>query len=544
MNQEWRDNGRPDDSRATLIRADSLEGERRQYRSWSLPPDLLADAIRRLRASVLIYALGFFLAGLLPALLFAEIRGIMFASPSLWFPPVLSIAGALGVAALVSNNRIPDRTKLHIGLGFEILGSLGIASAEYHYIQAPIMGVSGVAGFGLSWVVTWVLLFSVLVPTPPLVAALAAGASVAMVPLTYATGVALGHNVRLSPPVFFFSLVFPYIVVEIMAWTASRVVYGLGSAVRRARELGSYRLERRLGVGGMGEVWLARHRMLARPAAIKVIRAEFLGGADGRGREMAQRFEREAQATALLRSPHTVEVYDFGTAADGSFYYVMELLDGFDLDQLIARFGPVPPERAVYLLRQVCASLAEAHDAGLIHRDIKPANLYACRYGREVDFIKVLDFGLVTGRAAGNAAHGAGTSQLAGGTPAFMSPEQVLGDEIIDARSDIYAIGCVAYWLLTGTPVFKGETPMSTMMMHVSVQPDPPSHRSGRVFPLELEAAVLACLAKEPAGRPQSVDELSNRLALVPVDRQWNRERALEWWAGASGDQLQVRRAD
>jgi serine/threonine-protein kinase len=158
--------------------------------------------------------------------------------------------------------------------------------------------------------------------------------------------------------------------------------------------------------------------------------------------------------------------------------------------------------------------------------------------------MKVLDFGLVTGRAAGNAADGAGTSQLAGGTPAFMSPEQVLGDEIIDARSDIYAIGCVAYWLLTGTPVFKGETPMSTMMMHVSVQPDPPSHRSGRVFPLELEAAVLACLAKEPAGRPQSVDELSNRLALVPVDRQWNRERALEWWAGASADLPQVRRAD
>ena len=161
-----------------------------------------------------------------------------------------------------------------------------------------------------------------------------------MVPITYGLGVALGHNVALSPPVFFFSLVFPYFVVVIMAWTASRVVYGLGTAVRRARELGSYRLERRLGIGGMGEVWLARHRMLARPAAIKLIRTEFLGGGDGRGREMAQRFEREAQATALLRSPHTVEVYDFGTAADGSFYYVMELLDGFDLDQLVTRFGP------------------------------------------------------------------------------------------------------------------------------------------------------------------------------------------------------------
>ena len=344
-----------DSSQATFIRADSLEGEGRRHRSWSLPPDLLADAVRRLRASVLIYAVAYFLAGFLPALLVPEIRRVMFGSTSLWFPPVLSIASALVVVALVSSNQLSPLVKLRIGLVFEVLGSFGIAAAEYWDVQAPIMGVAGVAGFGLSWVVTWVLLFSVVVPTPPLVTAVAAGASLSMVPLTYGLGLALGHNVALSPPVFFFSLVFPYFVVEIMAWSASRVVYGLGTAVHRARELGSYRLERRLGIGGMGEVWLARHRMLARPAAIKLIRTEFLGGGDGRGREMAQRFEREAQATALLRSPHTVEVYDFGTAADGSFYYVMELLDGFDLDQMVTRFGPLPPGRVVYLLRQVCA---------------------------------------------------------------------------------------------------------------------------------------------------------------------------------------------
>ena len=527
------------DSRSTLIRPDSPDTTTSQRaRFWTLPPDLLADAIRRLRASVLIYALAFFLAGLLPALVIPEARATMFAAPAFWIPPVLSILGALSVAALTTSPRLSDLTKLRLGLGFEILGSFGIAAAEYQGITAPIMGVFGIAGFGLSWVVTWVLLFSVLVPTPPLLAAVVAGCSVAAVPITYAVGVAMGKNLALDPFVFFFSLVFPYLVVEVMAWTASRVVYGLGSAVRRARELGSYRLERRLGYGGMGEVWLARHRMLARPAAIKLIRTDFLGGADVR--EVTERFEREAQATALLRSPHTVEVYDFGTADDGSFYYVMELLDGFDLDQLVTRFGPLPPERAIHLLRQICGSLAEAHEAGLIHRDIKPANLYVCRYGREVDFMKVLDFGLVTGKPGPNAPAGAEARPVAGGTPAFMSPEQVLGDEVIDARSDIYAIGCVAYWLLTGTAVFSGETPMSTMMMHVSVNPEPPSRRSGRAFHPQLEQMVLMCLAKEPASRPQSVDELSGRLAAVPLEHEWTRERALAWWAGISASRPQV----
>jgi serine/threonine protein kinase len=281
----------------------------------------------------------------------------------------------------------------------------------------------------------------------------------------------------------------------------------------------------------MGEVWLARHRLLARPAAIKLIRAEFLGG-NGRGKEIIQRFEREAQATALLRSPHTVEVYDFGTADDGSFYYVMELLDGFDLDQLVMRFGPLPPERAIHFLRQVCASLGEAHEAGLIHRDIKPANLYACRYGREVDFMKVLDFGLVTHTPGADARGETGPQQVAGGTPAFMSPEQVLGDEKVDARSDIYAIGCVAYWLLTGTTVFSGGTSMQTMMMQVSVKPEAPSQRSGHALPPALEEIVLACLAKEPDSRPQSVDELATRLGAVPVQRPWSRDDAIAWWAG------------
>ena len=505
-----------------------------------MPPDLLADATRRLRASVLIYALAFFLAGLAPALIFAHAREMMFSAPAFWLPPVASITAALAVAAMVTWTRLKDLTKLRIGLAFEVIGSVGITTAEYQGIVAPIMGMHGIAGFGLSWVVTWVMLFSVVVPTPPILAALVAACSVAAVPITYAAGVAAGSNVALAPEVFFFSLVFPYCVVVLMVWAASRVVYGLGTAVRKARELGSYRLERRLGQGGMGEVWRARHRMLARPAAIKLIRSEFLGPSDARRHDLIARFEREAQATALLRSPHTVAVYDFGTADDGTFYYVMELLDGFDLDELVTRFGPMPPERVVYLLRQVTESLAEAHDAGLIHRDVKPANLYACRYGREVDFIKVLDFGLVkTSEPDGPVGSSSPGRQVAGGTPAFMSPEQVLGDEAIDARSDIYAVGCVAYWLLTGQPVFSGVTPMDTMMKQVTVEPEPLARRAPQPVPAALEAIVMQCLAKESAQRPQTADALRQLLDGVPLGDPWSQARARVWGEESAGRKVQ-----
>jgi tRNA A-37 threonylcarbamoyl transferase component Bud32 len=502
--------------------------------AWTLPPDLQAEALRRLRVVALLYAAAYFLAGPLTSLLSERSRAIYFSLPELWVPAACSIVGGLVMAGMTGVSSISTRVRTLAGLAFEVLGSIGIAAAEYHHISSPIVyGQYGAGGFGLSWVAVWVMLFSVAVPAPTRVAVSVATVSLATVPLSYAVNTHFGMNVPLRGEQFFFNLVFPYFVVLLMAYGGVRVVSRLGAAVREARELGSYRLVERLGRGGMGEVWRAEHRLLARPAAIKLIRPEVLGANDLEARRLlVRRFEREAQATAMMRSMHTIALYDFGVADDGTFYHVMELLGGYDLHALVTRFGPVPAERAVHLLRQVCDSLGEAHEAGLIHRDVKPANIYACRYGREVDVVKVLDFGLVKHTQAPEpGAELVTAGQLAGGTPAFMAPEQALGEDRVDARSDLYAVGCVAYWLLTGTLVFEGATPLETIVMHVHAQPDLPSRRTDLPIPPELEALVLTCLAKDPADRPATADELGSRLAAVPLERPWTTERAKDWWA-------------
>jgi serine/threonine-protein kinase len=359
---------------------------------------------------------------------------------------------------------------------------------------------------GLSWVAVWVVLFTVVVPTSPRRAVVAALASVSSVPVLI--GLIMASDItsfRVDPGEFFFGLVFPYVLVVCMAYVGARVVYHLGTEVKRARDLGSYRLEEKLGEGGMGEVWRARHRMLARPAAIKLIRPSVdWNGRAGASDEAIRRFEREAQVIAQLRSPHTVELFDFGMADDGAFYYVMELLDGLDADALLRRFGPTPPERA---------------------------NVFLCRYGEEYDFVKVLDFGIV--RAIGDAANtsaGPTRENAVQGTPAFMSPEQALGADV-DGRADIYATGCLAYWLLTGQFVFTSQTPMGMLVQHAQKPPVPPSVRTDLPIPKALEDLVLSCLAKDPANRPQSAKELSLRLADVEGANAWTQDRAREWWA-------------
>lgn len=318
----------------------------------------------------------------------------------------------------------------------------------------------------------------------------------------------------------------------IMGQAVSHVVYRLGRSVGAAREMGSYTLEKHLGSGGMGEVWQASHRMLARPAAVKLIKPQALIGMQPADIEILnRRFEHEVQATAALCSPHTVDIYDYGLAQDGTFYYVMELLDGIDMETLVKRFGPAEPARAVYYMIQACHSLHEAHTRRLIHRDIKPANLFVCRYGEDFDFVKVLDFGLVKQNSTENepdlklTVEGSVT-----GTPAYMYPEAVTGKSTIDNRSDIYSLGCVAYWLLTGQLVFTAETRLAMMMEHATTLPVPPSKRSEMEIPEDLDKVILACLEKDSGDRPQSADELASRLRRIDFERSWDQERARAWW--------------
>jgi serine/threonine protein kinase len=323
------------------------------------------------------------------------------------------------------------------------------------------------------------------------------------------------------------------------------------SAEARARELGSYRLVARLGAGGMGEVWRAEHRLLARSAAIKLIRPEAMHDASSVD-EVHERFRREAQTLASMRSRHTIAIYDYGVTEIGVFYYVMELLDGLDLESLVLRHGPQPAARVVPLLIQACASLAEAHDAGLLHRDIKPPNLFLCRAADEVDVLKLLDFGIVqtvhdAPPSPGPGPGAVGTAAIAGsvgptpkltqigamlGTPGFMAPEQILGMPL-DGRADLYALGCCAWWLLTGGEVFPREAADARLLHRHIYEPTP---RLAAAMPGDcpaaLEAVVAACLAKDAAERPADARALAARLRAiaVPADAAWTADHAEAWW--------------
>jgi len=289
-----------------------------------------------------------------------------------------------------------------------------------------------------------------------------------------------------------------------------------------ARRLGQYKLCRLIGAGGMGEVYLAEHQMMKRPCAIKVIRPS--KAADP---QALARFEREVRATAKLSHWNTVEIFDYGRTEDGTYYYVMEYLPGLSLADLVAQYGPLPPERAVYLLRQVCHALQEAHGAGLIHRDIKPSNIFAARRGGQDDVAKLLDFGLVRPLDAVGSAELSAVGPV--GTPAFMSPEQVMGESEVDARSDIYSLGAVAYYLLSGRPPFQQRSGIGTLIAQVR-DPVVPLSELRADIPADLERVVLWCLAKQPGERPADVDLLEQALCQCACSANWDRRRASAWW--------------
>jgi serine/threonine-protein kinase len=288
-------------------------------------------------------------------------------------------------------------------------------------------------------------------------------------------------------------------------------------------------LVERLGEGGMAEVWRANHRMLARPAAVKLIRPKVLvrqGPAEAE--RLLRLFTREVQATASLSSPHTIQVYDFGVTREGAFYYVMELLDGIDLQTLVEHHGPQPSERVAYFVIQACHSLREAHERNFVHRDVKPANIFTCSIGGEFDFVKVLDFGLVLDRHPTH--EELEDERRFIGTPAVMAPEMIRFQSPVDARADLYALGCVAYWLLTGSRVFEATTLNDMLVMHAHQKPMAPSRRLGRAVHAGLEALVMDCLDKNPNRRPQTARELSEALAALRFDEPWTEERAMVWW--------------
>jgi serine/threonine-protein kinase len=309
----------------------------------------------------------------------------------------------------------------------------------------------------------------------------------------------------------------------VVATLVLHVIYGLREEIQKARRLGQYTLEEKLGEGGMGSVYRARHAMLRRPTAIKLLPPE-------KSSEAAlARFEREVQLTAGLSHPNTVSVFDYGRTPDGVFYYAMEYLEGTDLDALVRGDGPQPPARVAHVLRQVASALVEAHGIGLIHRDIKPENIILCERGGVPDVAKVVDFGLVRPLEPASEAR-LTRDDVIQGTPLYLSPEAIRAPDAVDARSDLYGLGAVGYYLVTGTHVFGGATTVEVCSHHLHTGPQPPSERLGRPVPAGLERLILGCLEKDPARRPANAAELRDALAALDAVGAWSEREARQWW--------------
>jgi serine/threonine-protein kinase len=375
--------------------------------------------------------------------------------------------------------------------------------------------------------VIFVLVVSVraaLVPSPPRWTVLVSAIAAIPTPIgAYACALRDAFwNDALMPRTAVLMISFGWAFAGILAsYVTSRVVYGLRAEVKSAMRLGQYTLEEKIGEGGMGSVHRARHALLQRPTAIKLLSPDRAGAAN------VKRFEREVQLTSKLTHPNTIAIYDFGHTHEGVFYYAMELIDGVSLQELGEEEGALPPGRVVFILAQAASALAEAHDIGLIHRDVKPANILLTLRGGLPDFVKVLDFGLVKETTGGDAA--LSTANAIAGTPLYMAPESITRPEAVDARVDLYALGGVAYWLLTGAPVFEGANLVEICSHHLHTKPTPPSERAPGIPP-ELDALVLRCLAKKADDRPSSARALMLELRALQDECPWSEDEALRWW--------------
>jgi hypothetical protein len=475
-------------------------------RSRSLPYDLLKDASKRLKImSVLAAAL--WVLGMLGGRLALSAMGTPMWK---WLPidaiAAINVFASLGLFFYICMDDRDPTSILDVGLVYEIFTALGIGLIVHWFPMPSKFSISPT----ISWVGAIILMCAAITPNAPSKTLVAALIAVSMNPL--------GMLIARARGVWQFGAItdvlvmhYPDYILVGVAVVISHVVTKLGHQLNQAREMGSYRLVTLLGKGGMGEVWLARHQMLARDAAIKLVQPEVLSQTSGRNAALIRRrFEKEAKTTAALRSPHTVELYDFGVSKDGVFYYVMELLDGIDLETLVKEFGPQPPARVVRILRQVCRSL------------------FLCRMGNEYDFAKVLDFGLV--RVADENETRITVEGTTTGTPAFMAPEMALGESKLDGRTDLYGLGCVAYWLITGTLVFEEKNPTAMMLAHLQKFPVPPSSKIQGNVPPCLDQAIMMCLAKEPALRPASAEVFSRVLESCVDVGTWTEQDAESWW--------------
>jgi serine/threonine-protein kinase len=486
-------------------------------RAPPLPEDLLRQATRRVEIMALVAATLWTVAPALAHL------ALYFADPGnpRWsqFGGVDAIALgcvviSLAVYAYLRTGERDPRVVMNLALVYMVAMTFGMG-VLIHWAQPWFVPASTLPM--ITWSGPIILITAGIVPVDPRKMLVAGLIAASMDPLGMVVAAAVG-SYQFGSVGEALLMHYPNYLMLGAAVVISHVMARLGQQVSRERELGSYRLGELLGRGGMGEVYLATHRMLARPAAIKLSRREVLASGDDTTAQTAvARFRREAEAAARLRSPHTVELYDFGVTEEGTLYLVMELLEGDNLEHLVRQQGPLDPARVIRILLQVCESLEEAHSYGLVHRDIKPANIHLGRVGLREDFVKVLDFGLVRSMAGPSEESLTGAGGMTPGTPAYMAPEMAQ-ERTVDGRADLYSLGCVAYYLLTGHLVFEGDTPLQTILKHLQQTPDPPSRRTDRPIPPELEAAVLACLAKRPDDRPRSARELAQRLAEVPLE--------------------------
>jgi len=356
-----------------------------------------------------------------------------------------------------------------------------------------------------------------------------------------AAGVAIGLSssrefTDLSPAATICSVTLICAVVTSLAASGSQTLYGLRQRVHAATQLGQYRLDEKIGEGGMGAVYRAHHMLLRRPTAVKLLLPDRIGA------DTVDRFEREVKHMSRLTHPNTVAIYDFGRSHDGVFYYAMEYLDGIDLSDLVTEFGRQPPNRVIDILVQVCGAMQEAHDLEIVHRDIKPANIILCERGGMADVAKVVDFGLVKRLSAQQEADDANLvraltvdSQLILGTPGYLAPEAITRPQEIGTAADIYALGAVAYYLLAGRRIFEGGTALAICLRHVTDEVPLLSTIAGIEIPADLEAVVMQCLAKEPAARPTSASALATQLRALPRTGAWDEPASRAWWSAFRG---------